>query len=964
MDGQQKPVVLSLPAQGWQHNPSFVENSYRTLENNFNGLAKLLPDEQWPTETSTLNGFKGIWLKRNQDKNEHHFKVKMLDCCLSTRMAYTPEKLQDIQSFLSQKQNHGSSVEKNYFKDKTLTELVARQFIFRLPTCYKMTDVSLFLGDAKSEMRSDKLKKVGADKEGSKCNLQNVLSHDERHYVAPYLALSSITLTLNKGDRENKGIEEKDLECFEHEIIAIGSFGARFEDPEAMDCLELIHASNYQEGDIEITEDNLHAEIRNHEKHNILVGKYFRPSIYINRMTPPVEAFLDEANKRGKESNKKVYLYVVGLGLGAWKLFASTDQQTKLFLQIFKTALDRDKYPHIAVIDFAHLYDFAHQSVAELQLDQLYKNVMIRFSKHNPADKLSDYNSADYIRITVYPWDSMSFPGNEVHVGGLAASGDPAAFCSSLIGILQNPLVNPYLIPTIIQQVGSNDPNMLQKCTSMLNYAIDQAHQRKQRAPQRQQRREAKEQLQQQALEKKLEPINPGIEEIQKLASDFCHDHNQDGSNAQDILKKITELTQSIASDFKDTAEVHSNTLVFPKLIKDKIDYLSSCKNNIDKKVASIKYLEEAKSSFIAMVQERIEKLTKKIEKIARIFDSYPECSDCINAVKQNINTQKQTLSKLSANTKDIRVAHEQEYGVGAHTLKMLQAFNSIMYIDNAIKQISSADTNIGNHISYLETTNEMLQPITNVLSHRLQEKNTSFDPSTTKKSATNETAQAENIEKQQQQIQHGIVQDCKKLYAQAHAQQNTLFLDRSDAQNSTPIDRLLANCHTRLYDATESLYPDGTKDSGTQLEQLRKDLEYCKQQYTKLLESSKSAQEKLLAEENRLALEKGEQEKTAALQAEKRAQQVEQERLAAELAATQKAEAVTSVPQTPATSYFWEPYISTKTLALGIVPFTAVSAAVLHYLDVLQLPAAVTEFFSSLWNNLTQLPRVGTSST
>jgi len=102
------------------------------------------------------------------------------------------------------------------------------------------------------------------------------------------------------------------------------------------------------------------------------------------------------------------------------------------------------------------------------------RGVRIRFSKRDPAAplKMTDRVAANKrpLLTVMYAWDSCSYPGNEYwlasvpgHAGGprsecLAASGDPAAACSSCIAQLQNPDLNPKVSSAFIKLYNTKAP--------------------------------------------------------------------------------------------------------------------------------------------------------------------------------------------------------------------------------------------------------------------------------------------------------------------------------------------------------------------------------------------------------------------------------------------------------------------------------------------------------------------------
>merc|ERR1712083_566924 len=77
--------------------------------------------------------------------------------------------------------------------------------------------------------------------------------------------------------------------------------------------------------------------------------------------------------------------------------------------------------------------------------DQSKHKIIVKSGRRAPADPLESPFS-QCLPVSMYAWDSNSFPGNEYYHGMLSASGDPAAASCSTISFVQNSEINKEFI--------------------------------------------------------------------------------------------------------------------------------------------------------------------------------------------------------------------------------------------------------------------------------------------------------------------------------------------------------------------------------------------------------------------------------------------------------------------------------------------------------------------------------------
>jgi hypothetical protein len=166
--------------------------------------------------------------------------------------------------------------------------------------------------------------------------------------------------------------------------------------------------------------------------------------VYKKRIKHVLEPFLHEANGRGNMANKKVYVHVVGLGLGVWELI---DDQRRLFVETCIDVIKNNHLSHIADVDFSWIKEnrdpaiFGGVSEGQMVKTADINEVKIHFSRRDPAERLVGIDKGKLL-VACYAWDGNAYPGNEYWDGSKSASGDPAAACCSTIAELQNPEIN------------------------------------------------------------------------------------------------------------------------------------------------------------------------------------------------------------------------------------------------------------------------------------------------------------------------------------------------------------------------------------------------------------------------------------------------------------------------------------------------------------------------------------------
>ncbi|KXJ87617.1 hypothetical protein Micbo1qcDRAFT_167154 [Microdochium bolleyi] len=376
-----------------------------------------------------------------------------------------------VDKFLQHKRQHGSPVEKEFYGQHgwSWSRQVAR-LIEKRPLVFMNSSDFTVLRDYSTLPDTSEWDFVGkTDGSGDSAKernrylfLKDYLSYDEI-MLGSLLGASGPSYFVNNGSRTNLGNPGKPG-SFEERGIIVGLVGARFERPDRMDsifCLPRsisstldVHSSKRGSGSrpqkspemdpglVDVFTDWF-CSVSGDQVRVDPLEKKFHAGMYKARMRVTIDVLLLEASERARAAGKKAYTHVVGLGLGVWALYGVGQEQ--YYIETFADALHElgnDSMRHIGTIDFSYIKAEPKSSVEKVTAAAAKHGINVRFSRRNPADKLSQ-EEAGQLLVVSYAWDGNAFPGNEYWVQMPSASGDPAAACMSTISELHNPLTNP-----------------------------------------------------------------------------------------------------------------------------------------------------------------------------------------------------------------------------------------------------------------------------------------------------------------------------------------------------------------------------------------------------------------------------------------------------------------------------------------------------------------------------------------
>ena len=196
---------------------------------------------------------------------------------------------------------------------------------------------------------------------------------------------------------------------------------------------------NYESG---VGENTTFPIYKSHLDENIYTklpfDHYLNNQVYKTRMKMTIEPFLRDANQRAQDLGKEAYCHVVGLGIGVWAVHQV--KQAELIYQVYKCILEENPndFDLISDIDFSY---FPPNSGENDNFKGLNTHIKIIFSKNNPFS-LENSDKNGKLIVAQFAWDSNAYPGNELWIGQLTASGDPAAACCSGIAAMYEGLNN------------------------------------------------------------------------------------------------------------------------------------------------------------------------------------------------------------------------------------------------------------------------------------------------------------------------------------------------------------------------------------------------------------------------------------------------------------------------------------------------------------------------------------------
>ncbi|KAF1942773.1 hypothetical protein EJ02DRAFT_454065 [Clathrospora elynae] len=359
----------------------------------------------------------------------------------STRIVVHPEFLPLLDKFLDHKRNHGSQYEKElYVHTFTWREAISRLVTKRPLTFMDQCDFTILRDGTRIENGRREWDRNGTvDQDQNKyLSLTDYLSYDEI-MLSSLIGVSSYSYFINDGNRNNVGVPGIPG-SFQERGLIVGLVGARFERRDRMDSIYILDSevlpgpvSRRQNSELDRIFKSAFGHAEGHKSRFDEDG--FDTKMYKGRMRITIELLLLEANNRAQDQGNTAYTYIVGLGLGVWKIHS---RQAELYIDTFTSALLSLSLRKISTLEFAWI-DVDKACADRVTLAAKKQGIRVVFSHRNPAEKLSTQE----LLVLSYAWDGNAFPGNEYWAGNLNGSGDPAAACMSTIAELHNPLVNP-----------------------------------------------------------------------------------------------------------------------------------------------------------------------------------------------------------------------------------------------------------------------------------------------------------------------------------------------------------------------------------------------------------------------------------------------------------------------------------------------------------------------------------------
>ncbi|XP_018564454.1 uncharacterized protein LOC108905878 [Anoplophora glabripennis] len=369
--------------------------------------------------------------------------------------------------FILYKRHHGSAVEKSLYKKMTLMEFINRLLKKRAVMFMGKDDKYLLLSGEKG---SKGWENIGTDKEQPPLLLQNCISYDEIK-LAVFLSVSSYTYFVNIGDRKNMAKYATDRKDIEDEGIIVGMIGPRLKKVNVMEFQEMVvnerqnttkngygtkisssvHKlfSNFYEEPCRDYSEVLNYKKtlpKNEERYVELKTKsIFDNHLYHKRLAISIDTLLMEANYRAAEKETSAYIYVVGLGLGVWKI---SDHQEKVYMDAFakRISLLGKNLSSVSDICFSYINQETCGSYKNGEIfpvkDHPKSGIKIHIIKGKPHAKLLNADAGKLLVVS-YAWDGNALPGNEYWSGKLGSSGDSAAASSTQITEIHNPHINP-----------------------------------------------------------------------------------------------------------------------------------------------------------------------------------------------------------------------------------------------------------------------------------------------------------------------------------------------------------------------------------------------------------------------------------------------------------------------------------------------------------------------------------------